>query len=110
VLSHYLTEFHYGKFDDIEVPGQYTEACFFCQLTGSSAYVHQQTRDTNTNFVRIQKFYPKFDNCRTNGWCYRRLTMQGNDHSKTSFAVLTPAHRSWRREDRVMQAFRTFNV
>jgi transformation/transcription domain-associated protein len=25
LLSHYLTEFQYGKFDDIEVPGQYTE-------------------------------------------------------------------------------------
>jgi transformation/transcription domain-associated protein len=25
ILSHYLTEFQYGKFDDIEVPGQYTE-------------------------------------------------------------------------------------
>jgi transformation/transcription domain-associated protein len=25
LISHYLTEFHYGKFDDIEIPGQYTE-------------------------------------------------------------------------------------
>ncbi len=25
ILSHYLIEFQYGKFDDIEVPGQYTE-------------------------------------------------------------------------------------
>jgi len=24
-ISHYLTEFQYGKFDEIEVPGQYTE-------------------------------------------------------------------------------------
>lgn len=24
-LSHYLVEFQYGKFDEIEVPGQYTE-------------------------------------------------------------------------------------
>jgi transformation/transcription domain-associated protein len=24
-LSHYLTEFQYAKFDDIEIPGQYTE-------------------------------------------------------------------------------------
>jgi transformation/transcription domain-associated protein len=29
LLSHYLTEFQYGKFDDIEVPGQYTEVCGF---------------------------------------------------------------------------------
>jgi transformation/transcription domain-associated protein len=26
LLSHYLTEFQYGKFEDIEVPGQYSEA------------------------------------------------------------------------------------
>lgn len=26
-LSHYLTEFQYGKFDEIEIPGQYTEVC-----------------------------------------------------------------------------------
>jgi transformation/transcription domain-associated protein len=26
LLSHYLTEFQHGKFDDIEIPGQYTEA------------------------------------------------------------------------------------
>jgi transformation/transcription domain-associated protein len=25
LLSHYLTEFQHGKFDDIEIPGQYTE-------------------------------------------------------------------------------------
>jgi transformation/transcription domain-associated protein len=24
-LNHYLIEFQYGKFDDIEIPGQYTE-------------------------------------------------------------------------------------
>ena len=27
-LSHYLTDFQYGKFDEIEVPGQYTEVGF----------------------------------------------------------------------------------
>ena len=26
LLSHYLAEFQHGKFDDIEIPGQYTEA------------------------------------------------------------------------------------
>jgi transformation/transcription domain-associated protein len=25
LLSHYLTEFQYDKFDEVEVPGQYTE-------------------------------------------------------------------------------------
>jgi len=27
LLSHYLAEFQYGKVDEIEVPGQYTEVC-----------------------------------------------------------------------------------
>lgn len=27
-LSHYLIEFQYTKFDEVEVPGQYTEASF----------------------------------------------------------------------------------
>lgn len=27
MISHWLTEIQYGKFDEIEVPGQYTEVC-----------------------------------------------------------------------------------
>ena len=34
LLSHYLAEFQHGKFDDIEIPGQYTEAsCVPCFMT-----------------------------------------------------------------------------
>ncbi|EPQ59490.1 hypothetical protein GLOTRDRAFT_136350 [Gloeophyllum trabeum ATCC 11539] len=92
LLSHYLTEFQYGKFDEIEVPGQYTE-----------------DKDSNQNFIRIQKFGPKFENCRSHGYCFRRLTIHGSDSSKTSFAVQLPSGRHCRREERVMQLFRTFN-
>ncbi|KAG1739690.1 hypothetical protein EDB19DRAFT_1978086 [Suillus lakei] len=46
--NQYLTEFRYGKFDDIEVPGQYTE-----------------DKDSNQNFIQIQQFGPKFENCRS---------------------------------------------
>ncbi|THH28945.1 hypothetical protein EUX98_g5232 [Antrodiella citrinella] len=50
VLSHYLTDFQYSKFDEIEIPGQYTE-----------------DKDSNQNFIRIGKFESKFENCRTHG-------------------------------------------
>ncbi|RDB22695.1 Transcription-associated protein 1 [Hypsizygus marmoreus] len=92
VLSHYLTEFQYNKVDEIEVPGQYTE-----------------DKDSNQNFVRIQKFSPKFENCRSSGASCKRFTLHGSDNSKTSFTVQLPALRQYRREDRVIQIFRTFN-
>ncbi|KAG5637374.1 hypothetical protein H0H81_004799 [Sphagnurus paluster] len=92
MLSHYLTEFHYSKVDEIEVPGQYTE-----------------DKDSNQNFVRIQKFAPKFENCRSNGVCWKRLTIHGSDNSKTTFSVQVPAYRQYRREDRVIQILQTWN-
>ncbi|KAI0352960.1 atypical/PIKK/TRRAP protein kinase [Trametes cingulata] len=91
-LSHYLIEFQYTKFDEVEVPGQYTE-----------------DKDTNQNFVRIRRFGPKYDNCRSHGYCYRRLTIKGHDGSTTSFAVQLPSGRHCRREERTMQIFRTLN-
>lgn len=91
-LSHYLTEFQYGKFDDIEIPGQYTEE-----------------RDTNQNFVRIQRFGPKVENCRSNAQCWRRITLIGHDGSKTAFSIQNPTSRHARREERLMQVLRTFN-
>ncbi|KAI9063246.1 atypical/PIKK/TRRAP protein kinase [Trametes sanguinea] len=91
-LSHYLIEFQYTKFDEVEVPGQYTE-----------------DKDTNQNFVRIRRFGPKYENCRSHGYCWRRLTIKGHDGSTTSFAVQLPSGRHCRREERTMQIFRTFN-
>jgi hypothetical protein len=69
-----------------------------------------QDKDNNQNFVRIQKFGPKFEYCRTNGSCWKRFTLTGHDNSKTSFTVQLPCHRQYRREDRVMQILRTFNT
>lgn len=92
LLSHYLTEFQYSKVDEIEVPGQYTE-----------------DKDSNQSFVRIQKYAPKFETYRSNGSCWKRFTLYGNDHSKTSFLVQLPCHRQSRREERVIQILRTFN-
>ncbi|EMD40733.1 hypothetical protein CERSUDRAFT_111311 [Gelatoporia subvermispora B] len=90
--SHYLTEFQYGKFDEVEVPGQYTE-----------------DKDSNQNFVRIQKFGSRVEYCRTHGYYWRRITFIGNDNSKTSFALQLSASRQCRREERVIKLFRTFN-
>ncbi|EGO01921.1 hypothetical protein SERLA73DRAFT_166433 [Serpula lacrymans var. lacrymans S7.3] len=92
LLSHYLTEFQYGKFDEIEMPGQYTE-----------------DKDSNQNFVRIHKFGPKFENCRSHGYGWRRFTVHGSDNSRVSFSVQLPSGRHSRREERVMQMFCTFN-
>ena len=36
-LSHYLVEFQYGKFDEIEVPGQYTEVSQFFHRASSGS-------------------------------------------------------------------------
>jgi phosphatidylinositol kinase/protein kinase (PI-3 family) len=74
----------------------------------SSSYIFQD-KDTNQNFVRIQRFGPKFENCRTNVQCWRRITLVGHDSSKTSFAIQNPASRHARREERLMQILRTFN-
>ncbi|KAJ7276442.1 hypothetical protein B0H12DRAFT_1227571 [Mycena haematopus] len=91
-LSHYLTEFQYLKVDEIEVPGQYTE-----------------DKDSNQNFSRIQKFGPKFENCRTHGITWKRITIHGTDNTKTGFSIQLNSTRNSRREERVMQIFRTFN-
>ncbi|KAJ7590989.1 hypothetical protein C8J56DRAFT_1135339 [Mycena floridula] len=92
LTCHYLAEFQYAKVDDIEVFGQYTEE-----------------KDNNQNFVKIQKFHPKFENYRTNGNVWKRIFVHGNDNSKTAFSVQNPCHRQSRREEKVMQPFRTFN-
>ncbi|KAF9057606.1 hypothetical protein BJ165DRAFT_1520972 [Panaeolus papilionaceus] len=92
LLSNYLTEFQYSKIDEIEVPGQYTE-----------------DKDSNQTFVRILKFAPKFENCRSNGSSSKRFTLYGHDNTKTSFTVQLPCSRQYRREERFCQIFRTFN-
>lgn len=65
--------------------------------------MHEQEKDSNQYFVRIQKFAPKFENCRFNGPLWKRLTLRGHEILKTSFVVQLPCHRQARREDRVVQ-------
>ncbi|GAA5864979.1 hypothetical protein JCM8547_004259 [Rhodosporidiobolus lusitaniae] len=90
--SHWLVEFQYQKFDEIEVPGQYL-----------------QHEDNNNNFVRISHFANKYDVNRGHGVYFRRLTILGQDGSTHQFAIQIPATRTSRREERIMQLFRMLN-
>ncbi|SGY18766.1 BQ5605_C014g07468 [Microbotryum silenes-dioicae] len=91
-VSHWLVEFQYQKFDEIEVPGQYL--------------MHE---DNNGNFVRISHFANKFDVTRSHGIYFRRLTILGHDGSTHRFAIQVPSARTSRREERIMQLFRMLN-
>ncbi|KIY49251.1 hypothetical protein FISHEDRAFT_41474 [Fistulina hepatica ATCC 64428] len=92
-LSPYLVQYQYSKVDEIEVPGQYTE-----------------DRDGNNQaFVRIQKFGPKFENCKPTSLGNRRFVIIGHDNSRTTFTTQYPYQRHYRREERTHQLARTLN-
>lgn len=88
-LSPPLGEFHYQKFEEIEVPGQ-----------------NMELADDNRFFVKIGRFVPHVDLIRSYGICYRRITIQATDGSLHPFAVQYPAARNCRREERVSQVFK----
>lgn len=88
-VSSYLSEFQYQKFDEVEIPGQYL-----------------QHKDSNADFIRIDRFLATLDVVRGNGICYRRITMRGHDGSLHQFAIQYPAARHCRREERIIQLFR----
>ncbi|KAH8882770.1 hypothetical protein GQ53DRAFT_847315 [Thozetella sp. PMI_491] len=87
-----LSEFRFQKFDDVEIPGQYL-----------------QLKDKNQDFVRIDRFLPNVDLVRTVGFSHRRLKIRGHDGSIHAFAIQNPAARHCRREERMLQLFRTLN-
>ncbi|KFY73637.1 hypothetical protein V499_06289 [Pseudogymnoascus sp. VKM F-103] len=91
--STHLSEFRFGKFDEVEVPGQYL-----------------QHKDKNQDFIRIDRFLPDVDLVRAIGVCHRRLKIRGHDGSVHPFAVQHPAARHCRREERILQLFRHFNA
>jgi hypothetical protein len=90
--SHWLVEFQYQKFDEIEVPGQYL-----------------QHEDNSNKFVRISHFSNRYDVHRGHGVFFRRLTILGQDGSVHQFMIQIPAARTSRREERIMQLFRMLN-
>ncbi|CDZ98369.1 Histone acetyltransferase SAGA, TRRAP/TRA1 component, PI-3 kinase superfamily [Phaffia rhodozyma] len=89
----YLAEFHHGKFDEVEVPGQYL-----------------QHVDNNNDFAKIARFVPLVELGRGHGFCFRRITMIGHNGTTHSFSVQLPAARHTRREDRMSQVFRTLST
>ena len=91
-LSHWLVEYKYQTFDEIEVPGQYLK--------------HE---DNNRAFVKISFFSPKVEVGRLAGSFSRRLTMVGHDGSNHTFAVQLPSPRGSRREEKITQFFRMLN-
>ncbi|RKP06117.1 phosphatidylinositol kinase, partial [Thamnocephalis sphaerospora] len=90
--SHYLTEFEHQRFDDVEVPGQYT-----------------LLKDNNDDFVRIERFEPTVVTTLQQSSYVRHLTMRGHNGSPHSFVVQHPSPRSCRREERLAQLFRMMN-
>ena len=91
-LSHWLVEYKYQTFDDIEVPGQYLKA-----------------EDNNRSFVKISYFAPKVEVGRFGGAFARRLSMIGHDGSSHTFNVQIPLPRGSRREEKISQFFRMLN-
>lgn len=91
-LSPHLSEFHYQKFEDVEVPGQYSEL-----------------KDDNLHFVKIDRFMPTVDIIRGFGQCYKRIKILGHNGSIHMFAVQYPSGRQCRREERVTQLFKILN-
>ncbi|GAA6061309.1 hypothetical protein JCM10212_005423 [Sporobolomyces blumeae] len=90
--SHWLVEFQYQKFDEIEMFGQYL-----------------QHEDNNNNFVRISHVDNRYENIQAHGTSYRRLSFFGTDGSLHQFSLQLPAGRIARREERIMQLFRMLN-
>lgn len=109
LLSHWLVEFQYTKFDEVEVPGQYHEVIPMSHHDEHKFILIYQLVDGPQQFSRIKQFGSKFEICRGQGFCYKRIVIIGHDGVKYNFAVQQPAARWCRREERVTQLFRTFN-
>ncbi|ODN82926.1 hypothetical protein L202_01173 [Cryptococcus amylolentus CBS 6039] len=87
-----LIEFNHSKFDDVEIPGQYVKHV-----------------DQSEEFIKISRFAPKAELGRGHGYCFRRITMIGNNGHSYTFHVQMPAARHCRREERLTQLFRIMN-
>ncbi|MBW0462525.1 hypothetical protein O181_002240 [Austropuccinia psidii MF-1] len=92
--SHWMVEFQYQKFDEIEVPGQ---------------YLKRLNEESNAHFVKIHRFDTVYGYHRHKEHWFRRITMIGHDASQHSFVIQMPTPRPSRREERIMQFFRMLN-
>ncbi|KAJ1966774.1 transcription-associated protein 1 [Dispira parvispora] len=90
-FSHYLVEFEFQKYDEIEVPGQH------------------QLLKYETDLVRIDHFLPEVTFVRGYGYCHRRISIRGHNGVIYPFLVQQPVSRQSRREERMLQMFRIFD-
>ncbi|KAJ1975068.1 transcription-associated protein 1, partial [Dimargaris xerosporica] len=90
-FSHYLVEFEYQKYDEIDVPGQY------------------QILQSDAELVRIDRFLPEVTLVRGHGYCHRRIHIRGHNGVVYPFIVQQPLPRQSRREERMLQMFRIFD-
>lgn len=92
-LSPHLSEFHYQKFEEIDIPGQYDNPL----------------ATTNATFVKLERMLSTVDLIR--GFCqsYKRIKILGHNGSVHKFAVQYPSGRQCRREERITQLFKILN-
>jgi transformation/transcription domain-associated protein len=91
-VSPHLSEFRFQKFEEVEIPGQYLEL-----------------KDSNKNFIKIDRILPNVERVKSIGITFRRMQMRGHDGSVHPFAVQQPTGRLSRREERIIQLLRIFN-
>lgn len=92
-FSRYLVEFSHQKYEDaIEIPGQYL-----------------LLKDSNSDFVKIDRFEPIFSIVHRHGTSYRRIGIIGQDGSIHYFLVQNPSARHARREEKIMHVFNMMN-
>ena len=90
----HLVEFHLNKYDQIEIPGQYTK---------------HEDEDRST-FLKIARIAPKFEFYKSHGVSWKRLSFVAMNGTKHPFMVQMPPTRHVRREERTQQICRIFNA
>lgn len=92
-FSRYLVEMQHQRYDDVEIPGQYLAL----------------SKDSNSDFERVDRFEPTVAIFRRHGSSYRRITIRSEEGRLHVFAVQNPAARHSRREERIFQLLRFLN-
>ncbi|KAI8052220.1 kinase-like domain-containing protein [Syncephalis plumigaleata] len=90
--SHYLTEFEHQRFDDVEIPGQYS-----------------LLKDNNNDFIRIERFEPTVVTTRQQVSYVKNIAIRGHNGTIHPFMIQHPCPRFCRREERLVQLFRLLN-
>lgn len=88
-MSRFLAEFEHQRYDEVEVPGQYL-----------------QLKDSNADFVKIDRFESTIEIINRHGSAYRRIGIRGSNGSIQKFIVQNPSARQSRREEKILQFFR----